>query len=135
MSTEKVSATDPATGTLVITRLFDAPREQALDFQLFFSRKRQERRSSAASVVAVEVARVFDSADAEAANDEAVDFCDALLLFFGQLQVMILPRKIDFRAGLRSAGGEGQDCARGADLKCTEDGGGRAHVNLEADFF
>ena len=28
MTTEKVSATAPATGTLVITRLFDAPRER-----------------------------------------------------------------------------------------------------------
>ena len=108
--------------------------QNPFDLSLFVRSNAEQRAAWTAAVVAVEVAGVLDAGDAELADDALVGLGDALLLFRGELQVVIFPGEIDLLAGLRGEGGEGEDAAAGAGLEATEQRGPGAGEDLEADF-
>src|ERR1035441_6093840 len=87
----------PGVSLRCIARPFSIPdfRQQAFDLRLFDARNRQQRRASAASVVAVEVAGVFDTRNAQLAYDALTGAADALLLLFCKLKIVFLPGKIE----------------------------------------
>ena len=66
-------------------------RQQGFDPGLFLGSEREERRTYAATVVAVEVAGVLDAGYSEDADDALVRFRNALLFLAGKLQIVIFP--------------------------------------------
>ena len=87
-----------------------------------------------AAVIAIEVACVFDSGDSQFSQQCSGCGGDALLLFRGEREIVILPREVDFLAGLGSEGGEGEDGAAGSGMERLEELGGRSAEDLKADF-
>jgi len=80
--------------------------QNAFDLGFFVGGDAEEWAAGASPVVAVEVAGVLHSADAELADDTAIGLRDALLLLLSQLQVVVLPGEINLLASLGSERGE-----------------------------
>src|ERR1039458_2440408 len=108
--------------------------QQPLNFCLLSGRDCQQRRTGAASVVAVEVAGILDAADAQLADDSLAGAGDALLLLCRQLQVVVFPGKIDLLAGLWGAGGKPQDGSGRAGFQGFEQPRRRTGEHLKAHF-
>src|SRR5664279_3066084 len=109
--------------------------KQPFNLRFFCCRDWQQRCACAASVVAVKVAGMLDARNAQLADDALAGANDAFLFFFCELEVVVLPCKIDLLAGLGSTGGKAQNgpcCTR---LQRFEQRPGRAGKHLEADLF
>src|ERR1035437_1457436 len=108
--------------------------KQHFNLRFFCCSDWQQRRTCAASVVAVKVAGMFDARNAQLANDALAGAKDAFLFFFCELEVVVLPCKIDLMAGLGSTGGKAQNGSCCTRLQRFQQRSGRTGKHLEADF-
>src|SRR6516162_7061012 len=84
-------------------------RQQLLNFRFLVGRQRQQRQPRLAAIHPVEVHRVLDARNAELADDPHRSLGDALLLFTGEIDVALFPRRIDLVAGSWSTISESQN--------------------------
>src|SRR5580658_1972780 len=75
--------------------------QKSFNLSLFRGAEPQQRRARAATVEAVEVARVLNARDSHLAHDPAVRGENARLLLLCQLQIMVLPGEVNLAASLR----------------------------------
>src|ERR1035437_1190946 len=109
--------------------------KQPFNLRFFCCSDWQQRCACAASVVAVKVAGMFDARNAQLANDALAGSKDAFLLFLCELEVVVLPCKIDLLAGLGSTGGKAQNGPCCTCLQRFLQRSGRTGKHLEADLF
>jgi hypothetical protein len=77
-----------------------------LDLNAFLRIERQQGRTRPAPVVAIEVARVLHSGNAQRSDNPLIRHRDALLFFPRQGKVMILPGEVNLLARLWRERGE-----------------------------